>query len=137
MDCPTELHLQAAKRILRRILEGLNHAQHDSTTIYCDNSSAIKLSKSPVMHGHYKHIDVHFHFLRELTKDGIVKMVHCHTQEQVVDIKTKPLKLDALLKICDLLGVCSQTFKVFGQQCPLYLKQIVDHHRHPTTIVGN
>ena len=63
---------------LRRILEGLSHAQHDSTTIYCDNNSTIKLSKNPVMHGHCKHIDVHFHFLRELTKDGIVEMVHCH-----------------------------------------------------------
>ena len=66
---------------LRRILEGLNHAQHDSTIVYCDNSSTIKLSKNLVMHGRCKHIDVHFHFLRELTKDGIIDMVHCHTQE--------------------------------------------------------
>ncbi|WKA03977.1 hypothetical protein VitviT2T_022047 [Vitis vinifera] len=91
---------------LRRILEGLNHAQHDSTTVYCDNSSTIKLSKNLVMHGRCKHIDVRFHFLRELTKDGTVEMVHCHTQEQVADIMTKPLKLDAFLKLRDLLGVC-------------------------------
>lgn len=91
---------------LRRILEGLNHAQHDSTTVYCDNSSTIKLSKNLVMHGRCKHIDVRFHFLCELTKDGTVKMVHCHTQEQVADIMTKPLKLDAFLKLRDLLGVC-------------------------------
>ena len=91
---------------LRRILEGLNHAQHDSTIVYCDNSSTIKLSKNPVMHGRCKHIDVCFHFLRELTKDEIVKMVHCHTREQVANIMTKPLKLDAFLKILDLLGVC-------------------------------
>ena len=57
---------------LRRILQGIGHAQHDSITIYCDNSSAIKFSKNLVMHGRYKHIDVHFHFLCELTKDGIV-----------------------------------------------------------------
>lgn len=91
---------------LRRILEALKNVQHDSTTIYCDNSSAIKLSKNPVMHGRCKHIDVRFHFLRELTKDGIVEMVHCSTQEQVADIMTKPLKLDAFLKMRDLLGVC-------------------------------
>ncbi|XP_034708988.1 secreted RxLR effector protein 161-like [Vitis riparia] len=91
---------------LRRILEGLSHAQHDSTTVYCDNSSVIKLSNNLVMHGRCKHIDVRFHFLRELTKDGIVEMVHCHTHEQVADIMTRPLKLDAFLKIRDLLGVC-------------------------------
>jgi hypothetical protein len=36
---------------LRQILEKLNHVQSESTIIYYDNSSAIKLSKSPVMHG--------------------------------------------------------------------------------------
>ncbi|XP_060668087.1 uncharacterized mitochondrial protein AtMg00810-like [Ziziphus jujuba] len=91
---------------LRRILEGFKHAQHDSTIVYCDNSSTIKLSKNLVMHGCSKHIDVRFHFLRKLTKDGIVEMVHCHTQEQVVDIMTKPLKLDVFLKMCGLLGIC-------------------------------
>jgi hypothetical protein len=43
---------------LRRILEKLGHVQGISTTIYCDNSSAIKLSKNPVLHGRSKHIDV-------------------------------------------------------------------------------
>ena len=87
-------------------MEGLSHAQHDSTIVYYDNGSTIKLSKNLVMHGRCKHIDVHFHFLRELSKDRIVEMVHCHTLEQVADIMTKPLKLDAFLKICDLSGVC-------------------------------
>lgn len=54
---------------LRRILEKLGHVQGISTTIYCDNSSAIKLSKNPALHGRSKHIDVRFHFLRNLTRD--------------------------------------------------------------------
>ncbi|RWR79331.1 hypothetical protein CKAN_00790100 [Cinnamomum micranthum f. kanehirae] len=91
---------------LRRILEELGHVQQESTIVYCDNSSAIKLSKNPVMHGRSKHIDVRFHFLREFTKDGIVTMVHCQTQKQVADIMTKPLKLDAFLKMRVLMGVC-------------------------------
>jgi len=36
---------------LRRILEKLRHIQSKSTIVYCDNNSAIKLSKNPVMHG--------------------------------------------------------------------------------------
>ena len=92
---------------LRRILETLGHTQSNSTTVYYDNNSAIKLAKNPVMHGRSKHIDVHFHFLRELTKDGTVQLVHCNTQEQVVDVMTKPLKLDAFVKLRNLLGVCS------------------------------
>lgn len=52
---------------LRRILHHLNEQQKEVTTIYCDNSSSIKLSKNPIMHGRYKHIDVRFHYLRDLT----------------------------------------------------------------------
>jgi hypothetical protein len=64
---------------LRRILEKLGHVQGMCTTIYCDNSSTIKLSKNPVLHGRNKHINVRFYFLLELTKDGIVELVHCST----------------------------------------------------------
>lgn len=34
---------------MRRILEKLGHVQNGGTTMYCDNSSAIKLSKNPVL----------------------------------------------------------------------------------------
>jgi len=81
--------------------------QSDSTTVYCDNSSTIELSKNPILHGRSKHIDIRFHFLRELTKDGVVKMVHCNTQEQIADIMTKPLKLDMFIKLRSLMGVCT------------------------------
>ncbi|XP_062005817.1 secreted RxLR effector protein 161-like [Rosa rugosa] len=71
---------------MRRVLRNLNHVQEGSTTIMCDNTSTIKLSKNPVMHGRSKHIKVRFHFLRDLAKDGEVKLVHCGTQEQVADV---------------------------------------------------
>ncbi|XP_068498045.1 secreted RxLR effector protein 161-like [Phaseolus vulgaris] len=35
---------------LRRILEKLGHVQNNSTIVYCDNNSIIKLAKNPVMH---------------------------------------------------------------------------------------
>jgi len=39
--------------------------------------------------------DVRFHFLRDLTKDGIMELKHCNSQDQLADIMTKPLKLEA------------------------------------------
>jgi len=91
---------------LRRIPEKLGHVQGMCTTIYCDNNSAIKLSRNPVLHGRSKHIDVRFHFLRELTRDGVVELVYCSTQEQVSDIVTQPLKLEVFLRLRDKLGMC-------------------------------
>lgn len=87
-------------------MNGFNHIQNNGIEIFCDSSSAIELSKNPVLHGRSKHIDVRFHFLRDLTKDGVVKLVHCHTHEQIANIMTKPLKLYMFVKLRRLLGVC-------------------------------
>lgn len=90
---------------MRRVLEKIGLSQSKCTVIMCDNSSTIKLSKNLVLHGRSKHIDVRFHFLRDLTKEEAVKLVHCGTSNQVADIMTKPLKLDVFLKLRDQLGV--------------------------------
>ncbi|KAM1612371.1 hypothetical protein ACFX13_001090 [Malus domestica] len=91
---------------LRRIMESLNQEQYGPTLVYCDNVSAIKLSKNPVLHGRSKHIDIRFHFLRDLVKDGVLELAQCSSQEQVADVLTKPLKVDTFLKMRELMGVC-------------------------------
>ncbi|KAH9685900.1 hypothetical protein KPL70_014158 [Citrus sinensis] len=91
---------------MRSVLEKLGHAQNESTVIHCDNNSTIKLSKNPVLHGRSKHIDIRFHFLRDLTKDGTVKLVYCSTQNQIADIMTKPLKLEVFEALREGLGMC-------------------------------
>ena len=90
---------------LRRILKVLNQEQSSPTVVFCDNISAIKLSKNLVMHGRSKHIDIRFHFLRDLVRDGILELIHCSTQQQVANVLTKPLKLDVFLRMRGLLGV--------------------------------
>ena len=92
---------------LRRILEEVKCTQQGPLMLFCDNSSAIKLSKNPVLHGRSKHIDVRFHFLRDLAKEGVVELCYCKSGEQIADIFTKPLKVDSFLKLRALLGMCS------------------------------
>lgn len=91
---------------LRRITAKLGCVHDKGTVVYCDNSSTIKLSKNSVMDGRSRHIDVRFHFLRELVQNGVIDLVHCGTKEQVADLMTKPLQLDAFLKLRDRLGIC-------------------------------
>jgi transposase InsO family protein len=92
---------------LKRILECIGLEQRKCLTVLCDNSSTIKLSKNPVLHGRSKHIDIRFHFLRNLSCDGVIELIHCASQEQLVDIMTKALKLDVFVKLRERLGVCS------------------------------
>ena len=91
---------------LRNILEEVHFKQQGPTFIYCDNSSTIKLSKNPIMHGRSKHIDVRFHLLRDLSNEGIIDLIYCKSEEQIADIMTKPLELSAFQKLRNLLGVC-------------------------------
>ena len=79
---------------MKRILKELKYSDEDCTTIWCDNSSTIKLSKNLVLHGHSKHIDVRYHFLRNLTKTGSIDLVHYRSKYQLADVMTKPLKVD-------------------------------------------
>ena len=58
------------------------------------------------MHGRSKHIDVRFHFLRDLVNDGIIQLMHYRTQEQIADLMTKALKLETFQKLREELGVC-------------------------------
>ena len=41
----------------------------DSMVLYCDNMSAIDISKNPVQHSRTKHIDICHHFIPNLVED--------------------------------------------------------------------
>lgn len=90
---------------LRRILEVMHHEQNTPTKIYCDNKSAIALSKNPVFHGRSKHIDIRFHKIRELIAEKEVVIEYCPTEEQIADIFTKPLKIESFYKLKKMLGM--------------------------------
>ena len=77
---------------LKKIIKELHFKEDGPTQIYCDNGSTINLSKNPVLHGRSKHIDVKYHFLRDLTNDGVINLIYYRSEDQVIDILTKPLK---------------------------------------------
>ncbi|PNX90741.1 hypothetical protein L195_g046867, partial [Trifolium pratense] len=60
-----------------------------------------------------KHIDVRYHFLRDLTREGVVELNHCSTMEQIADIMTKPLKLETFCNLRDKLG----SWRANGRVC--------------------
>ena len=50
--------------------------------LYCDNTSAINISKNPMMHTKTKHITIKYHYLRELVQDKEMRMEYVNTKEQ-------------------------------------------------------
>lgn len=73
--------------------------------VFCDNNSTIKLSRNPGLHGRSKHIGIRFHFLRDLCKEEVINLNYSRTPNQVVDIMTKPLKLESFTKLREMLGM--------------------------------
>jgi hypothetical protein len=61
----------------------------DVITLFCDNLSAINISKSPIQHSRTKHIDIRHHFIRELVEDKDITIEHVSTENQLADIFTK------------------------------------------------
>ena len=80
--------------------------KHDlPISILCDNTSAINISKNPVMHSKTKHIPIKYHFLREKVQEQQVKLEYVTTQEQIADIFTKPLTKANFEYLREKLGV--------------------------------
>eukprot|EP00253_Pinus_taeda_P026418 PITA_26418 len=74
---------------LRQILLEFGFWQQHSTTLWCDNQSAIQLCKDPVQHQRSKHIELHMHFIRKLFHDHVLEVQYCSTDDEVADIFTK------------------------------------------------
>jgi hypothetical protein len=63
--------------------------------IYCDTTSAISISKNPMMHSKMNHIPIKYHCLREQVAKKNIRVEYVSTKEQVANIFTKSLPREA------------------------------------------
>ena len=82
--------------------------------IHCDNMSSIHLANNPVYHARTKHIEVHYHFVREKILAREVDLVYVSTEEQVADYFTKALGIEKLHRFRSLLGVLEMDLSLRG-----------------------
>ena len=94
---------------LRKLLSDLFEGKLNSTIIHCDNQSCIKLSENPVFHDRSKHIEMRYHFIRDLVQRGALKLQYIRTDEQIADIPTKPLTTTKFIYFCDKLDMAKNT----------------------------
>jgi len=73
---------------LQRLLDYLGIDQN-LLKINCDSMSAIYLVKNQVYHARMKHIDVKFHFVREILEKDNIKIQKIHTKKNPADMLTK------------------------------------------------
>ncbi|XP_062114249.1 uncharacterized mitochondrial protein AtMg00810-like [Humulus lupulus] len=67
----TEAEYRAAAMVaqestwLMQLMKDLHQFTDYAVPLHCDNQSAIRLAENPVFHARTKHVEVHYHFLRE------------------------------------------------------------------------
>ena len=64
---------------LRKLLVRLFGQPMNPTIIHCDNQSSIKLSVNPVFHDRSKHIEIPYHYVRDMVDRKIVKLEYICT----------------------------------------------------------
>ena len=57
----------------------------------CDSQSAIQLGKNSTFHGKSKHIDVRYHWIRNILGCNLIEFNKIHTDDNASDMMTKSL----------------------------------------------
>jgi hypothetical protein len=73
--------------------------------IFCDNQSTCTIANTDAISSRTKHIDVHYHFIRQHITDGIFSTVWIPTTDMTADIFTKPLLSTLFLRHRQNLGL--------------------------------
>ena len=88
---------------LRRLIGELFPTLLSPTTLYCDSQAALKLATDDNYHARTKHIDIRYHFIRQVVASRDIDVTYCLTDDMTADILTK-----ALLRwkvACHVLGL--------------------------------
>jgi hypothetical protein len=89
---------------MRQLLQELNVLSKSTAFIIrMDSTSAMALIRNPVVHQRTKHIDIKYHFIRNLVDSGVVDIMYVPTEDNVADLFTKAVSVATFLKLSKLL----------------------------------
>ncbi|MCO5561331.1 hypothetical protein L7F22_014952 [Adiantum nelumboides] len=92
---------------LKRLMANLGAGQNTANTIYTDSQSGSAVTRNPVFHDRTKHIEVHYHFVKERLSAGELSLAYVPTQDNLAYLFTKALsheKLEVFRKALSLLS---------------------------------
>jgi hypothetical protein len=95
---------------LQKLMAELFDLELEETCIFYDNQSCIKLLVNLACHEKSKHIEIKYHYIREMIQKGAVKLQYVPTDEPVADVLIKPLSREKFKYFRDELGVVQKDF---------------------------
>ena len=73
--------------------------------VMADNQGVISLARDNKFHARTKHIDLQYHFVHEVVKDGKIVMKYIPTSDNITDIFTKALPKPKFTEFIQKLGL--------------------------------
>ncbi|GJZ92901.1 hypothetical protein Tco_0664966, partial [Tanacetum coccineum] len=83
----------------------LSTTESESVIVNCDNQSAIHLSRNAMFHERTKHINVRYHFIREIVESKEIKVAKIGTKDNAADAFTKVVPGPKFKYCMKILGV--------------------------------
>jgi hypothetical protein len=90
---------------LHKLLADLFRHEMESIVIHCDNQRCVKLSENLVFHDKSKHIEIKYHYIRDMVQRKAIHVQYLSTHGQVVDVFTKPLAMTKFEYFRERLGL--------------------------------
>ena len=81
---------------LKRFFQNLEVVKDtsDPVTVHCDGMTALTYVKNSKYHGKTKHIDIRYHYIRDMVAHNKVVLKHISTSLMIADPFTKPIGRD-------------------------------------------
>ena len=90
---------------LKQLVCDLTNSCDIKVSLGVDNQSALKLCKNPVFHQRSKHIDIKYHFIRDIIQKDLVNVYYVQSSQNLADIFTKAVPCPRLKSFVHILGI--------------------------------
>ena len=88
-----------------RLIGELFGKEMNILSIADDNQACIKMTKNPGYKGRAKHIDIKFHFVKDLVKEGKLQVYHVSSEKMLADGFTKPMPRERHNNLIQQIGM--------------------------------
>lgn len=90
---------------LMNLKKELCSEEYEVVTLLINNISAINLTKNSILNGRNKHIEMRFHYLRELASEGKLKLEYWKNEGQVADLLIKGVTIEVFKRLKEYMSM--------------------------------
>ena len=106
---------------MKNFLQELGVKQ-ENYIVCCDSHGAIHLEKNSAYHSKSKHIDVRYHWIRDVLEKKQLQLEKIHIAENESDMMTKPLPKKKLKSYTQKAGLAVSPYDLEGE---IYLVHLI------------